>query len=145
MDVFNIPSTGRVFAIRLDRGDDLLGCIESFIKSNNIRDAVVISGIGTLSDCVLHMVTTTGLPAVEHFEKWTDYPLEVASIDGIIAKGVPHLHMVVSDTKSAYAGHVEPGCRVLYLAELVIMELMDGRLLRKLNSNKLNLLQQEDE
>lgn len=140
MDVFGVPQMGRVFAIRLDKGDDLLECLQSFINKNVVRDAAVVSGIGTLSDCVLHMVTTTGLPAIEHFEKWEDKPLEIASIDGIIADGQPHLHMVVSDTHAAYAGHVEPGCRVLYLAELVIIELLGGNLTRKLDQDKLNKL-----
>lgn len=47
---------------------------------------------------------------------------------GVIADGRPHLHAVVSDNKKAYAGHLEKGCRVLYLAEIVVLELEDVEL-----------------
>jgi uncharacterized protein len=125
MESFTGSSFTKVHVLRLDRGEYLLENIESFIKSKNICNAAVVSGIGTLDYCVLHMVMTTGLPPVNHFEKWEDKPLEIASIDGIIADGVPHLHMVISDHERAYAGHLENGCRVLYLCEIVIAE-MEG-------------------
>jgi predicted DNA-binding protein with PD1-like motif len=86
------------------------------------------------------MVMTTGYPPVEHFEVWEDKPLEVSSIDGIIANGVPHLHMVVSDHEKAYSGHVEPGCRILYLGEIVIAEFEELELQRRLNSKGINEL-----
>src|SRR5512144_549138 len=123
MESFTTRSTGRVFILRLDPGDFLLECINDLIKKENIREGFVASAIGTLDYCVMHMVMTTGYPPVEHFERWEDKPLELTSIDGIIADGTPHLHMVVSDHQRAYSGHLEPGCRVLYLAEIVIAEL----------------------
>jgi predicted DNA-binding protein with PD1-like motif len=123
MEIFTNGAFGEVHVLRLDRGDYLLEGIESFIQSENITNAVVLSAIGTLDYCVMHMVTTTGLPPVDHFVKWEDKPLEIASVDGIIADGAPHLHMTVSDCEYAYAGHLEHGCRILYLCELVIAEL----------------------
>jgi uncharacterized protein len=135
MDYFLAHSSGRTFALRLDPGDYLLESIKSFIQKENIQDAYVASGIGTLDLCIMHMVMTTSFPPVEHFERWEDKPLEVASIDGIIAGGVPHLHMVVSDHEKAYAGHLEEGCRVLYLAEVVIVEL-EGAALKRVRSEK---------
>ena len=125
MKIFTGEKFGKVHVLRLDRGDYLLESIESFIKSENIKNAVVLSAIGTLDYCVVHMVMTTSLPPVDKFVKWEDKPLEIASIDGIIANGSPHLHITLSDHEQAYAGHLEHGCRVLYLCELVIAE-MDG-------------------
>ena len=116
---------GKVHTLRLDAGDFLLESIEAFIREAGIKNAVVVSGIGTLDYCVLHMVMTTGYPPVEHFERWDDKPLEVSALSGLIADGKPHLHMVVSDHKVAFSGHVEPGCRILYLGEIVIAE-MEG-------------------
>lgn len=125
MRIFTGTGFGKVHVLRLDRGDYLLESIESFIQSENIRNAVIVSAIGTFDYCVLHMVMTTGFPPVEHFEKWEDKPLELSSLSGIIADGTPHLHMVVSDHKNAYSGHTEHGCRILYLGEVVIAEI-DG-------------------
>jgi predicted DNA-binding protein with PD1-like motif len=97
MEYFSTQEIGRTFALRLDQGDYLLESINELIKKEIIKDAVVVSAIGTLDKCVLHMVMTTGYPPVEHFERWDDKPLELSSIDGIIADGKPHLHTVVSD------------------------------------------------
>lgn len=139
MKAFTGGSIGKVHILRLDRGDYLLESIEEFIKKENILNAAVVSCIGTLDNCVLHMVMTTGFPPVEHFEKWEDKPLEISSASGIIANGSPHLHMTVSDHKYAYAGHLEHGCRVLYLCEIVIAE-MDGFDVRRIR-NKDNILE----
>lgn len=122
MEYFSTKEFGRIFILRLDQGDMVLESISELAAREGVKDAVVISGIGTLDKCTLHMVMTTGYPPVEHFERWEDKPLELVSIDGIIANGKPHLHAVVSDHEKAYAGHLENGCRVLYLAEIVIVE-----------------------
>ena len=143
MKIFTGSGIGKLHVIRLDRGDYLLESIEEFIRAENIRNAVIISAIGTLDYCVIHMVTTTGLPPVEHFEKWEDKPLELSSMSGIIADGVPHLHMVVSDCEYAYSGHVEHGCRILYLGEVVVAE-MDGFNFRRIkNENNINELNEK--
>ena len=125
MEIFTGNTFGKIHVLRIDRGEYLLESIECFIESQNIHNAVIISAIGTLDYCVMHMVITTTLPPVDHFVKWENKPLEITSINGIIADGSPHLHMTVSDHEYAYAGHLEHGCRILYLCEIVIAE-MDG-------------------
>ena len=123
MDHFSPDKFARTFVLSLMPGEPLLENIERFIKEKGILHGVVLSGIGTLDRCVLHMVMTTGYPPVEHFARWEDKALELASIQGFIADGKPHLHAVVSDNERTWAGHLETGCRVLYLAEVVIAEL----------------------
>jgi len=140
MKSFVAKPGSKLHILRLDTGDDLLGCINELIEKENIVNGAIVSGIGTFDHCVLHMVMTTSFPAVEHFEKWDDKPLELSSIDGIIANGVPHLHMVVSDHKFAYSGHVEPGCRILYLGEVLIMEFEAEGLERVRNAKGINEL-----
>jgi hypothetical protein len=137
MEYFSTQEIGRIFILRLDQGDMVLESINELIVKEGIKDAVVVSGIGTLDRCILHMVMTTGYPPVEHFERWEDKPLELASIDGIIADGKPHLHAVVSDREKAYAGHLENGCRVLYLAEIVIVEVKSLDLTRVPNDKNI--------
>jgi len=91
MEYFSAEEVGRTFTLRLDHGDCLLESIMDLIRRENLRDAAVVSAIGTLDRCKLHMVITTGYPPVEHYEQWEDKPLELSSIDGIIADGKPHL------------------------------------------------------
>ena len=146
MEYFSTEQIGRVFVLRLDQGDMLLESIKELIAKEGIKDAVVISAIGTLDMCVLHMVTTTGYPPEEHFERWDNEPLELVSVDGIIADGEPHLHAVVSDSEKAYAGHLENGCRILYLGEIVIGELESMDLKRIYNDKRiLKLISQREQ
>ena len=140
MKIFNRGKPGRTIILRLDQGDDVLDCVNQAIKENQIQDGYIASGIGTLDECVLHMVMTTGYPPVEFFARWQDKPLEVASISGIIADGFPHLHTVISDHEKAYAGHLERGCRILYLGEVVIHEILGQSLTRQRNEKQINEL-----
>ena len=140
MKIFNRGKPGRTIILRLDQGDDVLDCVNQAIKENQIQDGYIASGIGTLDECVLHMVMTTGYPPVEFFARWQDKPLEVASISGIIADGFPHLHTVISDHEKAYAGHLERGCRILYLGEVVIQEILGQSLTRQRNEKQINEL-----
>lgn len=130
MQTFSGQTSGRVFVLRLDPGDFLLESIRAFTADHNLQTAYIASAIGTLDYCVMHMVMTTSYPPVEHFAHWDNQPLELSSIDGLIANGEPHLHMVVSDHQTAFSGHLEEGCRVLYLAEIVIVELIPGGIQR---------------
>lgn len=120
--------------------EDLLEEINKTIQKHNIKQGVILSGYGTLSEAVLHMVTTSDYPVKEHFEKMKK-PLEIIAIDGLIVEGNLHAHITLSDKDKAYGGHLEPGCKVLYLAELVIgIFEEDIQLTRKENEHGLNLL-----
>lgn len=139
MEYFGEAKTGRVFILRLDQGDYVLESINELIQKENIKNGVLVSGIGTLDQCTMHMVTTTDFPPKEYFDTYDDKPLELVTMQGAIADGVPHIHMVISDTKSAYAGHLENKCRILYLGEIVIQEIL-GVDLHRIKTEK-NILQ----
>lgn len=94
-------STGRVLVLRLDPGDMLLESIVDVTEKEGLETAVVVSGVGTLDRCYLHSVTTTGYPPQEERLVWENAPLELLSLNGVVARGEPHLHAVVSDVKSA--------------------------------------------
>ncbi len=126
-------NTKRVI-VRLDTGDLLLESLEQVIREADIRNGVVVSGIWTLSDTRIHMVTTTTYPAIEIYPEWKDVPMELSSISGIIADYSPHLHMVFSDTEKTYSGHLEHGCKTLYLCEIVIEVFEKINLIREKNS-----------
>ena len=119
----------------------LLEGVQKAIEENNIRDAVVLSCIGTLSSMTWHRVTT--LEARPHEEYPTvNGPLELCSVQGLVVGGIPHFHIVCSDKDGTYAGHLEPGCEVLYLAEVVLMELTGAPLRRVTDENGLRQLAQ---
>lgn len=57
-------------------------------------------------------------------------PLELASLDGTIVNGELHLHGVIGNGNKTWAGHLLNGCRILYLGEVVIQELLCEPLIR---------------
>lgn len=143
MEVFKRAGDVDRYLIRLDQGDDVLGSINQVIWENGIRDGAVVSGIGTVSHAVLHMVTTTGYPPVEKYPVWEDTALEVCAIQGMIADGVPHLHAVFSDAEKAVGGHLEPGCITLYLCEIVLEAWKSPSLTRLKNGKGINELHEK--
>jgi len=130
MQYFSTNEIGRIFVLYLAPDDYILESIKTMIEKENINDGVVISGIGTFSDCTLHMVMTTGFPPQEYFAKWKNKPIELVSVQGIIANRVPHLHAVISNKDKTWAGHLEEKCKILYLAEIVIIEVKNLNLKR---------------
>ena len=140
MEYFVSKQTGRSFVLRLDQGDLVLESIERLIQDAGIQNGVVVSGIGTVDASVLHMVTSTGYPPVEFFDRKESEPIEVVSIQGFIADGTPHLHMMISDKDAALGGHLEHGCKTLYLAEIVITEYLDLSVRRVPDEKSINKL-----
>jgi len=134
-----IPYEGPIEAIvlGLGPGELLLESIEKAIRVHDIRNGVVVSGIGTLKTCRMHYITHTDFPPQD--AKFTLHePLELVSMNGIIADGEPHLHAVVSQAEEgARGGHIEPGCEVAYLAEIVIHKYRYLRLMRRPHPDKM--------
>ncbi|MDW8033426.1 MAG: DNA-binding protein [Nitrososphaerota archaeon] len=111
----------RIIVSRGDRGEDLLETIEKIALRNGVLNGFVISVIGTLENCKIHRVTSKSLRPEEEYVD-IDGPLEINSVSGIIANGKLHAHISVSDRNGTYGGHLEPGSKILYLAEIVIAE-----------------------
>ena len=63
------------------------------------------------------------------------------AIHGIIADSEPHLHMSISSRTRALGGHVHEGCKVLYLAELVIVKFDGPPLTRRPNEHGTSMLE----
>ena len=133
-----------VYRLALGPGDFLLESILEFIKEHDIKDGVVLTGIGSLSECSLHWPTTVVYPSTNKFETFKG-PLEITGIQGIIADGEPHLHMMVAEGGDARAagGHMEKGCKVLYLAEITIAKLDGPPMTRRPNQYNVRMLQKK--
>lgn len=128
-----------VVVISCIKGEDLLKCLEKAVEKYRIEDGIILTGYGTLDKSVTHIVTTSGFPVHEHFDL-KEQALEVISITGLISAGQIHAHIALSDTERAYGGHLEYGCRTLYLCEVVIGILNRIKLTRKTDENGLKLL-----
>lgn len=134
--------TGRFIIISLQRGELLLESIEEELKKSGIRNAVITSAIGSLQKAHFHRVTGMERePVDEHVTIET--PLELASLQGVVVNGHPHFHMVISDRKTSYTGHLENGTTVLYLAEISLLEFKGISLERVKNENNIAILHEK--
>ncbi len=144
MELFPGGQIGEVVALRLDQGEDVLDAITGAAKQLDLHTGVVVSGIGTLDRARLHHITHTGYPPKNQFVEY-EGPIELLSIHGLIADHAPHLHTCISIKETTYMGHLEPGCRVLYLAEIAIVRLEGVRLCRRMNpATRVSQLQRAD-
>jgi len=133
---------GRIVILSFDRGERLREGIREKLKELGIRNAVLLSAIGTLERARFHRIKHTNRQAEDEIFE-VDAPVELASIDGVVADGEPHFHMVFQDLSRAYAAHLEDGSVVCYLAEIVLAELKGVELTRVRNENGVALLQQK--
>ncbi|MEI8190313.1 MAG: PPC domain-containing DNA-binding protein [candidate division NC10 bacterium] len=124
MEAIKCGLTSEVILVRFDPGERLLEGLRELIRSEDIRTGLVVSGIGTLSDCRMHQAVAGYPPNLmtrhqDYLELRGSY--EIASIQGIIADGEPHLHLTVCEGSRTIAGHLEDGCVVMGVAEVAIL------------------------
>lgn len=130
MKSFLSDSYGRTVIIYLEKGEKLLESVTEELRRLDVRYGVLVSAIGALRKGRFHMIgNTEDLP--ENKMITIENPIELGAAQGLIIDGVPHFHIIFSDPKGTYAGHMEEGCEVQYLAELVVLELNDLNLIRK--------------
>jgi len=123
---FKAPGPVRTFMVTFRRGDDIIEELRVLFKKEGIESALITSGIGSLDVCKLHTITNTGLPPQERYFS-LEGPIEVGSLQGSVAGGEPHIHVVVHDVAQdkVYVGHLEPGSRCCFRVELGLT-VLDG-------------------
>ncbi|WP_313694995.1 PPC domain-containing DNA-binding protein [Halorarum halobium] len=130
--------------VRLDPGDYALESITEACAKHDVDSGVVVSGIGTFRNLNIHYVPTTDFPS-EKSERNTfldlDGAWEVGTIDGAIADGDPHLHVIAYNGEETLAGHLENECEVHILSELVIRRIDGPALTRRPNEKNVGTLQ----
>lgn len=141
--VFGPEHITDVYRVSLDRDALLLESIDDVIKAKNIRDGQVVISSGSVQECTYHFVASTAVKAQNEY-RTVKGPSEILSGSGIIADGEPHIHIALSNPgKGVYGGHLEKGCRVLYLAEFTVFRYAGPPLTRKSNENGILLLQRK--
>ena len=138
--VFGAAQVQQVYRVLLDRDALLLESILDIIKQKDIRDGYVSVTSGSVQECTYHYVTSTALRAKNAY-KTVKGPFEILNAGGIIADGEPHIHITLSSPKGAFGGHLEKGCRILYLGEVTLLKYAGPPLTRKENENGISLLQ----
>jgi predicted DNA-binding protein with PD1-like motif len=119
--MLTIPAPGavRTMMISFRRGDYVIEELRKLFQEQEIDAALITSGIGSFDICKLHTITNTGLPPEERYLT-LEGPIEVGSLQGSVAGGEPHIHVVVHDVAQdeMHVGHLEEGSRCCFRLEL---------------------------
>ncbi|MBQ1311576.1 MAG: DNA-binding protein [Blautia sp.] len=114
----------RYFIIGLQKDDLILESIQKTVQEYGIRNAIITSGIAATYHMRWHHIKDTDVhPTDEILEH--SAPMEVGGISGMVIDGVPHLHCTFADHEKAWAEHLEEGCRIQYVGEISMIELLD--------------------
>jgi len=107
--------------LRFNPGDDLLTSLEKAAKDHNIKNAVILCGIGSAQSHHYHVVGTRENPPRNDYVK-DEKASDIAGISGYIIEGRVHAHIVHSDTEKAFGGHLHEGMEVLTFAIITLAE-----------------------
>jgi len=105
--------------VRFDPDMDLLLELRKYVSENKIKNAVILNGIGSSKSYSYHVVASPDLPPKEMYPK-EEKPLDIISIQGFILDGRVHAHIIFSDEKISFGGHLEEGVKLLTFAIITL-------------------------
>lgn len=112
-DVYAIKGQfDRILVLRFKYKADLLAGIEKIVKDENIKNAVILSGAGSVRGYHIHQVSNRDFPSKNIFVKNPTEPADMISMNGYIINGKIHAHMTLATPDKAFGGHLEPGTTV---------------------------------
>lgn len=117
----------RVVLLRFRYDTDLLAGLQQAIRDQNIRNAVILSGMGSVRGYQVHQVGNRDLPPEDVFTKNPTAPADIIGMSGLVLNGRVHPHIVLANPDHAFGGHLEPGTRVFTFA-IVTLGVLDDSL-----------------
>ncbi len=110
--------------IQMKPHTDMLDGLNQFIKEKHVKNAVVLAGVGSVTDYHYHVVTDKNLPPAQEYPK-ASVAMDVVSVQGYVLNGKVHAHIALSDENSMVGGHLEKGTVALTFFILTIGILPD--------------------
>jgi predicted DNA-binding protein with PD1-like motif len=124
---------GAIVVLRLAYGDLLLESLQDICRREKIRNGVILTGFGSLTDHAVTGVVGPAFPPRRFYRREKPRGVEIIAMSGVIADYHVHCHIVLCDRRGAFGGHLERGCRVLSLAEIALMRVDGIKLARRLD------------
>jgi len=114
----------RVIVVRLKDGTDMLEGLREAVAREKIKNAVVLSGFGSVTSYHVHVVGNTTLPPKDVFTK-EGGPFDLLTVSGLVMDGRVHAHITLASTKKVTGGHLEPGTLVFTFTAISLGVLKD--------------------
>ncbi len=116
----------RVVIVRLKYDADLLDGLQQAVKDEKIKNAVILSGIGSVKSYHVHAVSNTTLPAKLAYTQH-EGPMDLIAVNGYVLGGRIHAHITMTDDQKAFGGHLHEGTKVFTFA-IVTLGILDDNL-----------------
>lgn len=116
----------RVLVFRFKYETDLLAGLEKMVKEEKVRNAVILSGIGSVKSYALHQVTNRTFPSKNMFVTNPTGSADIIGMNGYIIDGRVHAHITLATPEKAFGGHLEPGTSVFTFAIVTVGVMGDG-------------------
>ncbi len=126
-DVYAVNSQfARVLTLRFKYESDLLAGLEKMVKHEQIRNAVILSGIGSVKGYAVHQVSNRTFPSKNMFVTNPTAAADLINMNGYIINGKVHAHITLANPDKAFGGHLEPGTKVFTFAILTLGVMAEG-------------------
>lgn len=115
------------YAFRLSPGEDLLKSLNQKIQEQQIEAAVILSGVGSLTDYSIRFANQPNASTGKgHFE--------ITSITGTLSIHGSHVHITIADkTGKCIGGHLMSGNIVYTTVEIVLGVMPEVKFVRELD------------
>lgn len=123
----------RVVIFRFKNDVDLLAGMDKMIRQEKIKNAVILSGAGSLKGYQVHQVSNRDFPSKNTFVKDPTAPCDLIAMNGYVINGKLHAHMTLANPDKAFGGHLEPGSTVFTFAIVTLGILEDSLDLTKID------------
>ncbi len=128
-DVMAIPAhLDRLVIFRFKYKTDVLAGLQKMVKQENIQNAVILAGLGSVRGYHIHQVGNRTFPARDIFERDPTAPCDLVSMNGYVIDGRIHAHMTLAQPGKALGGHLEPGTEVFTFVVVTMAVLKDTEL-----------------
>ncbi len=132
-DVYALSSEfERVVILRFKHKADLLAGLTKAVADEKIKNAVILSCVGSVRGYQIHSVSNRDFPSENMYVKDPTHPADIVSMNGYVMNGHVHPHLTLADEDHAFAGHLEPGTEVFTFAIITLGVLPDDLDLSKL-------------
>jgi predicted DNA-binding protein with PD1-like motif len=116
----------RILVLRFKYKSDLLKGLREMARQENIKNGVILSGIGSVRNYHIHSVSNNEFPSENIYIRDPNAPADLASINGYVIDGRVHAHVTLTDEDGAFGGHLEEGTSVFTFAIVTIGVFKDG-------------------
>ena len=123
----------RVTILRFKYQTDLLAGMEKMVKEQHIRNAVILSAIGSVRNYQVHAVSNRTFPSRDTFTKDATAPADIVGMNGYVINGQIHAHMTMATPEKAFGGHLHADTKVFTFAIVTVGVLPDNLDLSKLD------------